>query len=986
LVHIDVTDPGDYAFIVDSPTSTVWDGDVYVTITFSTDSPSLSPTIFRSESPSMSTMDPLINCQFVKVTHYGNCEESTQDYIVLVDSDILTLADYLQVQTYLRELVELQLYGSGARLGYATYNNFVHEQFTLTMPEQNWIDLITGAPRIIGGTSDHQAAFDYAASQFELYGESQEPKREQVLIVISDEVTSICDNIGTFSDVNLINVFVVSQDSVSACFGTTIKVIQYSDLRQSITYPFTCVDEETNFESIYTLQDDRTVNDRPVFESEEGWVIRYGSEGQGEVWTITDDEIIRPNEDEYIGSVVARSGDFVIPDDMVNWDFVEAQNSLNTELYEKLRVYCFFYEPSISPTTTPTSKYPTYSPSRTPTDLPSGTPTIVPSFRPTVNCEYFSVGASPCDSKALDLIFVVDSSSSIPAQDYETYKEGLSDVLANTDFPEDTNIGLLQFATAQQLEVQLGQFGNDTNQVIDHISKMEKLGGRTYTQNALLYTLLNMWSVSEEGRSRVLVLFTDGEPNPYPEQDPCVLYDEFIRLEIDVYIVGIGEEIRDAISMVDCLTFDPTHVLVIDDFMSNSGSILEVQNLLCPTNTPFDGGYERTSRIENGFAVFENLAYGHTASYNGNYWIFEALDGSTWMREAIQAGVTYEERAHPADLGEWLHYDSNGMETLYDDVRIVCTDSPEPTVSPTIPPSTEEPSATPSRAPSQYPTSDKPSRTPSISPSQYPSAKPTIPFPTSYPTSDTPSKTPSSTPSSIPSENPFILPTGAPTTFDSLCEQRLDKLNECESRVVDLEIRLSGETTAVAKNCYNDDNLFNDAYSLLFSDGPATCSVLLDTDTTQNHALQGIANFQSYASLCMIPLIHTTMQYAPENIMGMTALVESITSDADVYIGDVCPETCEWLCDASTFHDQCGEASVCATEVMDLKARIRDAEARVEALAPCHENVAMALEELTSDLNDWKFAVEDGGLSCNFVPSQFCESMPTCTLVDGECT
>ena len=152
----------------------------------------------------------------------------------------------------------------------------------------------------------------------------------------------------------------------------------------------------------------------------------------------------------------------------------------------------------------------------------------------------------------------------------------MSDVLANTDFPEDTNIGLIQFATTQQLEIQLGQFGNDTSRVEDHIAEMKKLGGETFTQNALLYTLLMMWSNSEDGRSRVTVLFTDGTPNPYPEQDPCVLYEEFNRLEIDIYVVGIGEEIRNAIGTVDCLTLDPTHVLVIDDFLSNSGSILEV--------------------------------------------------------------------------------------------------------------------------------------------------------------------------------------------------------------------------------------------------------------------------------------------------------------------------------------------------------------------------------------------------------------------------
>ena len=57
--------------------------------------------------------------------------------------------------------------------------------------------------------------------------------------------------------------------------------------------------------------------------------------------------------------------------------------------------------------------------------------------------------------------------------------------------------------------------------------------------------------------------------------------------------------------------------------------------------------------MKNGYSVFENVRSGATAFFNGSYWIFEALDGSTWMQEFINPGVPYENKNHPGDLKDW---------------------------------------------------------------------------------------------------------------------------------------------------------------------------------------------------------------------------------------------------------------------------------------------------------------------------------------------
>ena len=65
---------------------------------------------------------------------------------------------------------------------------------------------------------------------------------------------------------------------------------------------------------------------------------------------------------------------------------------------------------------------------------------------------------------------------------------------------------------------------------------------------------------------------------------------------------------------------------MLDDFLRNDTSIYGVSDLICPPNTPFDGGYTRLDLDFNGYPVYRNHFHGWVAKFSGTHWYFEGPD------------------------------------------------------------------------------------------------------------------------------------------------------------------------------------------------------------------------------------------------------------------------------------------------------------------------------------------------------------------------
>ncbi len=90
---------------------------------------------------------------------------------------------------------------------------------------------------------------------------------------------------------------------------------------------------------------------------------------------------------------------------------------------------------------------------------------------------------SECVGQELDVIFVVDSSSSISADNFEKVRQFLISVISALD-TESTRVGLLQFTDFANKEFGLGEITNK-NEIVDKVTAMAQEGGNTHTNLAL---------------------------------------------------------------------------------------------------------------------------------------------------------------------------------------------------------------------------------------------------------------------------------------------------------------------------------------------------------------------------------------------------------------------------------------------------------------------------------------------------------------------
>jgi len=134
-----------------------------------------------------------------------------------------------------------------------------------------------------------------------------------------------------------------------------------------------------------------------------------------------------------------------------------------------------------------------------------------------------------------------------------------------------------------------------------------------------------------------------------------------------------------------------------------------------------------------------------------------------------------------------------------------------------------------------------------------------------------------------------------------------------------------------------------------------------------------------------------------------------------MYIGEICPVTCGWgecaessstgyqsavadvaalseeleTCVAGTCGDNQEEIIQLKQDLDTLQNEVTELQTEVERLQQI-ENINAGCQDLAnmmeaSAMDPWKAAVEDGGLSCSFVPQAACIEILACSWVGTEC-
>jgi len=638
--------------------------------------------------PPTNTFNASAACNVLYVTHYRNCIKSTMDWIFILESGAMIPSEFNDVRQWISGIEEeIFIYNaySNPRMSVIQYASTVTVDWNVK-DDVDYPSAIDGLAQRTGSGATLSDALEVAVNTVFSETVNQTPGREKIMIIVafSDDDNDVCKMAPVFDDSDTFTlVYLIDSDGTAsqyACLGGEVFYIaNTASLDVDHVESKVCSFNQVPFESYYNGQPGN-MNNYPFYMSKEGYEITRQIEG----WEINDPI---PDGSDGTGLLISRAlpGTSLRPPDFLTWDFLYLET---TQEYEMLRIYC-------PPAGTP-------GPSRTPTQSPSE----LPSIHPTETCLNFRVFASPCSATSqIDAIFVTDSSSSITEESYDRFKEFLG-VGVYQFLPESSRMGLMQFSTNQQIEFQLNSFP-DPLDWRTQVESMTQLGGQTWTKNAMQFSLDEMWIYSMPERTKLLVLITDGQPTG-EDQSPCELYPTFLEQHIQILVVGVGQDVKNYTDSLICFEHPDIKLLLLEEFVQTYEQVQKIYDFICPPGSPFDTGYSWTGEYENDYPTYKsNLNF-------ISYW----QDHRWWFRNPTTGEImhlvntTLSLATTPPDRQSWSW--ENETLTIFENVRIICSDTSIPTFYPTV-----LPTGAPSTLPTQYP-SVLPSGQPSVEPTNAP--------------------------------------------------------------------------------------------------------------------------------------------------------------------------------------------------------------------------------------------------------------------------
>uniref|UniRef100_A0A803V2B4 Matrilin 2 n=1 Tax=Ficedula albicollis TaxID=59894 RepID=A0A803V2B4_FICAL len=187
-----------------------------------------------------------------------------------------------------------------------------------------------------------------------------------------------------------------------------------------------------------------------------------------------------------------------------------------------------------------------------------------------------------CNSKRLDLVFIIDSSRSVRHYDFEKVKEFILTILQFLDIsPDATRVGLIQYGSTVKQEFSLKTFRRKQD-IERAVRRMMHLATGTMTGLALQYAVNIAFSETEGARPlrqnvpRIIMIVTDGRP-----QDPVAEIAAKARNSgILIFAIGVG---RVDLNTLKSIGSEPheEHVFLVANFSQIETLTSAFQTKLC---------------------------------------------------------------------------------------------------------------------------------------------------------------------------------------------------------------------------------------------------------------------------------------------------------------------------------------------------------------------------------------------------------------------
>lgn len=323
-----------------------------------------------------------------------------------------------------------------------------------------------------------------------------------------------------------------------------------------------------------------------------------------------------------------------------------------------------------------------------------------------------------CGDVGRDVYFLVDSSDSVK-NSWNYIRTAVSTLVGYFNGTNGDRVGLILFGgTGKDKEdddyLVMKNLTSDITEVEDIAAGMDRLKAvrkgaspHTWTYGAINYTLdtWDLWyqtdnDVSENDNVKILVIVTDGKPNPSARHNPCDTdinhwhpRSELVAKGIKTLVFAIGTQIDE----LNCIVDDPAEdVIYVDDPQKFFEGLGDSSDIFCrveqkvkptarPTSSPTEGGctlipepkdvvlvldssksmYTKKSRSgtakENWLATMVNLQnvvclYNSLADQNSHRCAFGPRDNVGLVRFATDVAIEYDPTLQGANWWDGLQF------------------------------------------------------------------------------------------------------------------------------------------------------------------------------------------------------------------------------------------------------------------------------------------------------------------------------------------
>ncbi|CAI9741714.1 Hypothetical predicted protein [Octopus vulgaris] len=184
-----------------------------------------------------------------------------------------------------------------------------------------------------------------------------------------------------------------------------------------------------------------------------------------------------------------------------------------------------------------------------------------------------------CASAQIDLVFVIDSSGSVKAHNFEKTRTFLKNIVRNLDIgPDMTRVSVIRFSDEPDIPFGLGTYDTKTA-VINAISNIEYINGNTFTHLALDQARNNVFTSTRKSvAAKVLVLVTDGKSES--EAKTVASAKELKDDGVTIFTIGV---VNPLVSELIASASEPscTHFINLKDYDEISFIVKEIQSDSC---------------------------------------------------------------------------------------------------------------------------------------------------------------------------------------------------------------------------------------------------------------------------------------------------------------------------------------------------------------------------------------------------------------------